>query len=600
MVFGGNYVSLNSPEGKPWYFVFRQYALLSALLVNSLVFFGLCYSLYEVRHDGKNSAKNLPAYKSLSIDTFESELQPIDFLNASAVFAEVHNALKQKNADVNPISVSYIPAYIPEGTLLYHSNHNGKVPTTYEWVAMDYEFSYNFAHFDRGKPNNGFPGSPGASPKPPKASDDGFKKPHGHPHMDFSGPSTLLTFQVTKPLDKLILLGGASASKTTTGEMDTQYILSQIENYDDFDERIGSDKICEWGRKHGGLDGLVRLEIGFEIVICDFSEKLELVSNVTLRNVTDMIDFPREVFTDEPSDDLNAQRSGVLDTIESVVGFEHYQAGGRVYDGDKRVLMDFSKMVTPLNKTFIDADPYLRRIDNLTADLKSEIIDEVAEMLATPNDPYSSTNWQLITDNIVDKFAPLLVNLNSSFALYDAHKSYQTLGTNLTSWSYNYIRRYLSDPETELVPHLRKMAIWDYAHPLEQIQSEADFLIWNSVTVVQSAIVDAIYECFLLSKTLLSVLTEKSLPDDIEEQIASTRNRLATLLAELNWAYYYQCSQKCKSDELCFIPTWGPAPLSWSKRDMIGFYIDESGKKRISKELQCINYNTLLEAGRGW
>ncbi|GMF04111.1 unnamed protein product [Ambrosiozyma monospora] len=106
----------------------------------------------------------------------------------------------------------------------------------------------------------------------------------------------MLTFQVVRPLDKLIYLGGASAAKTTTGEMDCEMILSGTESYNEgqrYDERTTADKICKWGESFG-LDGYVRLEIGFEIVLCDFHDKVELISNVTLNNPADFIGFPRE------------------------------------------------------------------------------------------------------------------------------------------------------------------------------------------------------------------------------------------------------------------------------------------------------------------
>ncbi|GME88054.1 unnamed protein product [Ambrosiozyma monospora] len=55
----------------------------------------------------------------VNIKNFDSKTSPIDISNATAIFNEVNNALKQKNANLNPVGVSFIPAYIPEGTLLY-------------------------------------------------------------------------------------------------------------------------------------------------------------------------------------------------------------------------------------------------------------------------------------------------------------------------------------------------------------------------------------------------------------------------------------------------------------------------------------------------
>ncbi|KAG7813401.1 hypothetical protein KL921_000947 [Ogataea angusta] len=596
MVLGGNYIALGASNNQVDLAKIRHYGLWMFLLLNIAIFLRLSYSLWNIR-------TSTAPFIDLNVTNFEQHLQPMDFANASAVFNEVYDVLRQKNADINPISVSFIPAYIPEGTLLYHSNHRGQPPKSVEWVAMDYEFSYNFAHLSRNRPRKGHgPGGPGGpGGPPPNFKPPGGKSPsHGDHPPNFDGPSSLFTFQVTKPLDKVIVFGGASASKSLTGEMDTQFVLSQVADYDDFDERIAADKICAWGKKHGGLDGYVRLEVGFEMVICDFEEKMVPISNVSLANATEFIDFPPEKFAAlDKREDLNAERSAVIDVVDAMSGFEHYLAGARAYDGDKRILLDFSKFVTPLNRTFIHPDPYLRRIHNISSELKTELVNSVEEMLSTPNDPYGSTNWQVVTDYIVDKFAPMLVNINSSFALYGQHENYQTLGTNLTAYTYNFIRRYLSEPDHELLPKHRAMAIWDYSHPYQPLKSTADFFVWNAITIVQSKIVDTLYDCFTLSKTLLSPLTGTTLPEDIDDQILKVKSELSGLLESLHWAYYYRCSQSCNFDELCFVPTWGPSPLGFSNANSTGLYDDGTGRVRIEKELRCINYDLLLHNKRG-
>lgn len=79
---------------------------------------------------------------ALHLDPLEVyEKYPIDLENATAVFNSVNGALKQKHANMNPVGVSFIPAYIPPNSLLYHSTSSAKLPELFEWIAMDYEFS---------------------------------------------------------------------------------------------------------------------------------------------------------------------------------------------------------------------------------------------------------------------------------------------------------------------------------------------------------------------------------------------------------------------------------------------------------------------------
>ena len=222
---------------------------------------------------------------------------PIDFENATAIFNAVQGALKEKDANLNPVGVSFFPAYIPPNTPMYHSTDKSEIPSLFEWIAMDYEFSYDFAsvfgHRRRGghggphgPPGSHGPPGPPASPRPPMVDVDIAKTevPGNSSHVSFPrlDRSYLYTFRNKKPLSKLILLDGASAAKTSTGEMDQQKVLNrQRDPYKRVNEREAAAKICKWGEPFG-LQGIIRMEIGFEIVLCDFKTDIELISYITL------------------------------------------------------------------------------------------------------------------------------------------------------------------------------------------------------------------------------------------------------------------------------------------------------------------------------
>ncbi|GME80261.1 unnamed protein product [Ambrosiozyma monospora] len=283
-----------------------------------------------------------------------------------------------------------------------------------------------------------------------------------------------------------------------------------------------------------------------------------------------------------------------------MTGFEHYRAGARVYDNDNRILLDFSKFVTPLNRTYVGTDSYTRRIHNISTDLKDELRREIEHNLRYPNDPYRSTDWRALTTNIEAKFSPLLQSLNNSFTAFNQHQNKTTLGAKLTENTFHYVRRYLNGNATEEnLEKSKRMAIWEYAHPNQPIFSKSDYLIWNSVTVVQSAIVDQLYDIFKLGKLLVQVLNGQSdeLPSDIDFQIFDAQNNLQQFLDLLHWSSFYQCSKACGIDEICFIPTWGPSPLGWSDSDL-GYVFDADGKKRISKDVVCIDVQTIADRQR--
>ncbi|GMG20658.1 unnamed protein product [Ambrosiozyma monospora] len=529
----------------------------------------------EVSSIIKKSDTKKSKFKEISFDNFEDELDKhLDILNATAIFNDVNNALKQKNTDLYPIGVSYLPVYIPEGTLLYHANRDGKTPLNITWTAMDYEFSYHYIDVPRVKPQNLHPT---------------VKRNTKIPHI--------FTLEVTKPLDKLILLTGASASKLPTGEMDSQYLLAQLDTYEDFDEKQIISKICRWGQENGGLDGLVRLEVGFEVILCDVTDKVSIIHDLTLADTKKVIGFPADEKLPTEQSEEEKQQSFLLDKFEAMAGFDNYLAGSRVYDSEKRILPDFSKLVTFLNRTYISPDPYKRRIYNTLNSTKDKVLSDLSDVLKTPSDPSSSTNWQIVTEGIVAKFGPMLMTLNSSFTKFEhVHQDTGLLGQELSSYTFNYIRRYTSSTTYNFTTESRKLAVWDYVHPIKHLATPVDHLIWSSITMTQQQIVDEVYNTFLLSRDLLSIYNSGDDRHMVEPaRIKKAQAQLRNLLDKLNWPLFYRCSQTCRFDELCFVPTWGPSRMNMLK-NTVGLEISNDNERaRVSKDLVCVSYKDMMD-----
>lgn len=528
------------------------------------------------------------------------EKHPVDLLNASAVFNTVHGALKEKDNSIFPVGVSFIPAYIPPNTLMYHSTGLPHVPESYEWIAMDYEFSYSFAGFDRG---NG----------PPR-----FGKPHKRPHKSMVGERSqeviteefvhpfrgtfLYTFRNTKPLDKLIYLDGASAAKTNTGEMDQQLILSRQKDINKkVNEYEAAEKICKWGKEFG-LQGFIRLEVGFEMVLCDFHDGIELVANVTLNNITSLAHLPYEKRT--PKTPLEEKRKHLVDKWSYMNRFEHQQAGAGVDSGDQRILLDFSKMVTPLNHTWLNPDPYKRRIHNLSEELKEALISDVRQSVLEPVDPFHQTNWQVLTRRIEEKFAPMLSELNTTLGVFEASSKEGDLGaaletaiSDLSRLTFNFVRRYsddnTEDEETKEKDAI-KMAIKDYAYHTFPLTTRSDSLIYSSLYRVTREVVETVFEIFRdVREMMLDIYIEpkNDRHDEFKHNLLTMKQKLADLLGALRWSIFTRCSRLCKWDEVCYTPTWGPGPMGWGANDK---YFEFDGERyRIPMALQCVNYKDM-------
>lgn len=508
------------------------------------------------------------------------EEYPIDLVNASAIFNTVHGALKQKDANLNPVGVSFIPAYIPPNTRFYHSTGLPEIPELFEWIAMEYEFSYAFAQFQ--KPQNSTKPPPFPK-KPPGAPESGNK----HKHLPFFGDAYLYSFRTTRALDKVILLDGASAAKYSP-LMDQQMILSRQKNTSaPVDERIAAEKICDWGQSFG-LQGIIRLEIGFEIIVCDFQRDLELISNVTLDTTIDTLSIPSGSDGSAP----------LIKKFSAQDSFENLRMSSYVNDGDRRIKLDFSKMVTPLNKTYIDPNPFARNISYIDNELKEDIIGELETFYATTKiDPYETTDWQVVTGLIENKFGPLFDTINKTFTFFNgSEESLEILGEDLLTLTFNFKRRY-----NDINHHIDRdqygfnSSILDYVHHTYPLQHN-DILIYSSIFKVQFEISTMMFDIYNLGRDIVDKVSDLEV---LKQRVAIKQKELVEFLDILRWTIFVDCTEKCGLNSVCYVPTWGPSPFGWGQRNE-KFFDNIDGVYSISKNLQCVDFDDLLALRHQW
>lgn len=408
----------------------------------------------------------------------------------------------------------------------------------------------------------------------------------------------LYTFRNKRPLDKLIYLDGASAAKSTTGEMDQQLILGRQSNPDEpVNQYKTTPVICEWGRPFG-LQGIVRLEIGFEVIICDFQRDLELISNITLSNFNELL--PDKVNrgllldSDVVIGSLEEETDTIIRDSKRMGSYEWIQAGSRVNDGEPRIKLDFSKLVTPINKTWISSNPYHRRINNIPTDVKESIIAELENVFQKPVNPFHHTDWQYLTNAIVQKFSSILMNANITLALFESQKkdlkpAIKVAGTRLFETTSNFIRRYSDD----LLPLDREAAfqtsIKDYIYNTYELTSSSEVLIHSSIYVVYTRIFHTVYDIYELSKN--AIQAEEDNLRKIESELTNTTEALVSLIHELHWSIFTKCHSLCEWDEICYIPTWGPSPFGWGASDTEPWFRREGERFVIGNELSCVKYS---------
>jgi hypothetical protein len=356
--------------------------------------------------------------------------------NGVRIFNTIHAALRQWGSSVDHNGMSFFPITIPAGNLFYHGRHDSQRPKTLEWLAFEIEHASQFAQnmeflppdLERPKMAESDLPSPwsfhgmldkfnivdawGDQPQEQAvlADDDEPEKPP-MPRWPW-GRGYLHTYQAARPL-KLVLIDGMSAAKCPLGSMDSQdYILLDfpVDEGDSVPMMRELDRardLCKLG-KEWGVDGWIRMEAGFEIIYCDFSEGGGL----------DLVEARGTPWKNE---------SGGVAEWASMGGFEWMRAAAARYHGlpRGRAVIDFSAMVSafsyPLNTTNPDASrPELPRIINTTTEERLGLRARLGEVFGSRHARAGNTavpiDWQHIVDYIVTRYSDRLWYLAEAVA----------------------------------------------------------------------------------------------------------------------------------------------------------------------------------------
>jgi hypothetical protein len=488
--------------------------------------------------------------------------------NAFFIFNSIHSAMRQWGSSMNHNGLALIPATLSKGTFLYHGSPRNTTPPGPEWLAFEVEHSENFARSWRPRESDSdiVPGDNGGVDSRdeqvrPFGSDnrqhileetmvDGDKRPppyHPPPRLpDKPVRGYFFTFQANRDL-KLLYVDGMGAGKSRMGMLDTQdLVLRNIQNIS-FPER------GEWERAQDlcdvispwDYDGVIRMEIGFEIIYCNFSSGLDVVSKM------------RRPFMDEPQGS-----AGSL--------FSWARAVAQRYDGISadRVRLDFSRMVSgffyPINVTNPDPDAQeLPRLISATKEEHNAIhlrVKEVAEM-----ETGSSVPWQGVVDMIVSRYERRLARMASKLVSARQFAKEVFLATN-TYIDYEPTADDINIfSEQDRVRDATARCAEYYVLPVEHLRSSwtpEDKLIHTAISSVMERICSDI---FMVRGVLLNAVPALSVgpkaatvgrdDNELEAAFRVGQGVIRALMELLRWTGWKKC-HGCTVDEVCFIAMW--------------------------------------------
>lgn len=448
------------------------------------------------------------------------------------IFNAIHNAMRQWGSSVHHNGMSIFLATVSEGVLLHHGNDQPQTPSEPDWLAYEIEHAEGFArgHKTQRRP----PGD--RKPAPSQMFGDSLNRQNvmgSKMQPAHSEGGWLHVYRTTRPL-QFLYVDGMSGGKTTMGTLDTQdYLLRGDRSYGEagriraqagggpMNERQRAIDLCglckEWG-----LHGIIRMEAGFEIIQCNFTDGLEQIQALQ---------------RPDPG-----SRDG--DQWRSIQNFEYLRGvAARYFDiGSSRTIIDYSSMVSafffPVNLTNPDETrPDLPRLSN-TTDGELAAIKEYLKAIVESRKAKSarSVNWQGISDMIVSRYADRLDYMVNFITSVDSMAAEVSFLVDLFI-DYSSTDESVSDAISRCTNF--------YLHGLT-LESEPDHLVLEAFKGVNAEICTTLFEVRELLTPLLQT-RGSSLQAAIE--------KLQSLMKFLGWARFKQCSG-CGVDEVCIIPMW--------------------------------------------
>ncbi|KAI6033291.1 hypothetical protein EDC04DRAFT_2212710 [Pisolithus marmoratus] len=432
-----------------------------------------------------------------------------------------------------------VPGTVPPGTLLYHGTWHPGLPPGPDWTATDPEHSILFCRNTDGE--------------------DGCWH---------------LTLMTTRPL-KVVYFDGSSAAKVSLGTMDTQDILAWGDVKPDlaFEEWDRIEALCEWGKEYG-VDGFVRMEMDFEIMLCNFTSNVRIVSSVTLAR---------------PGPSPKA--SGRVEVM--FAGSWHNR-----YPGETRIQLDLSGLIsfydTELAPSLIPARFGKERWDHRLLNISGEDVTRararLGEVLSRPADQSGSgIDWLVLVRVIVDRYSKRLelvrYLLNSTDPDTGDSDSMIDIAVKTQVQLRNMLTPYiLSDVILpSVVPETGEMGldVLNWTRPAYRLcaTTHTGMLKDEAMTSSEKLLLNAVQEttreiCRVVTKMWgLGVLAgvDQFIGTENEPNIDTVRNTMRTwrkdtdeLTAWLDWNDWVKCRPACGPEEMCYLTTW---PAGFPRRE---------------------------------
>ncbi|KAJ7128724.1 hypothetical protein C8R44DRAFT_563640, partial [Mycena epipterygia] len=455
-----------------------------------------------------------------------------------------------------------VPGSVPISTLMYHGRGDNAIPALPGWTATDPEHAFTFCK-DSAINNGSIAGC------------------------------WQLTFVTTRPL-RVLYFDGSSGAKMENGPMDAQDLLlwGRVDPARRMDERERINELCAWG-KDLGIDGYVRMEMDFEVMLCDFFNGVELLSADYLSAWMEGSGAP------SPSRSIRT----ISDPAALVFGTILSGSWHTRYPGETRVHLDLTKLIsfydTSLAPSLISDRESKERWDHRVLGISAldlaAVKRRLQDVLASGTNIGSGVDWKTLYRVVVDRYADrletleYLLNETTTENLHERALIIQTeLRLMLTPYLLhaarpNWLFTDDSVPYADGRDEAWSLPVWHACATRHTAHIHRNFRLQSRLTSSERLLLGALDGtnreiCRVLVRmwaTGVHAGVDALLPgqEDPSTPILSQiweqwRSDADSLIAWLDWSVWVKCRPRCPAEEMCYLPTWPYFGVNeWDRKD---------------------------------
>jgi hypothetical protein len=257
----------------------------------------------------------------------------------------------------------------------------------------------------------------------------------------------------------------------------------------------------EW---EGNIDGIIRMEAGFEVILCSFEDNLDVVSIKQQKT----------------------RQGGGPGSRDSGDQLSYYQAVAARFDGigGNRVSVDYDSLVSVYayaNATYWDSAD-LPRVSNDSAITKT-IREDVRAMVTSTPTP-EAVDWQAVTDMVIGRYASRIASLSDG---------------SISS---------LHDLQADIDRALRPFVDYNYRSESSEVARCAEQFLSPAAIASNTTAAVAVKAT---SRRICQTLSSAAAVETLDDGLLLVRS----LKDWLGWTTWKRCIG-CHVDEVCMIPIW--------------------------------------------